>query len=494
MRRIALLILAAAACGGSRAPDPTGAAAIALSEVPADVGCLQLTIASASRTFQRMYTLTASGAQTIHASSLPTGQVSAAANAYALPQQGGCGIIGPQTAASWVSEPASATLLPGIEAAIKLVMRPNGRAGVTVDFDGDEVEVGTLVGPPGDAKPPVPDVGAGAISGGFEVRGPNGAGLRAVLADSAQHVLWMYDEGGGKTAPSVTRLGGTLGKPGYADGPLQGSAFDDPEGGTTSLRPIWNPPNSGGFVADTGNCAVREVDLDGTGGGMVTTIGPHGCGGGPIDGPPGVASLAGPRGIETVVFAGTQSILISDGHAIRALNVDAASGKMTKIATVAGDAATPGENDDAGSGLAARFNKPRGLAWDGAQTVYIADEGNHAIRALDLATGGVRTVIGQLGFAGHADGAANDALLDSPRGVAVDAMGSLIITQGNGVLRRLQGGVLVTLAGVPGKVGHADGSGSSATFSSLAQGFSVAGSFQCNFRVGDGARLRQITY
>jgi hypothetical protein len=503
-RKLAVLLALAAACGqeSSTSRDQGGALAVALTNVPAQVQCLQIAIGGPTRTASRMFQVSAAANQTItlHLAGLPTGAVTAVANAFT--DQSDCSIIGPETPAAWVSSPTSATLVPGVEGKIALVLYPNGRAGVSVSFEGDEVDVTTLIGASGQGAPPVPDIGKAALSGGFDARAGTGGGMRAVLADGAQHVLWLFDDGqgkGGSGQPSVTVLGGTLGNPGFADGPLQGAAFDDPEGGATSLRPIWNPPNSGGFVADTGNCAVREVDLDGTGGGMVTTRGPHGCGGGPVDGPAESASLAGPRGIETATLNGggtfsRQLILISDGNAIRAIEVDPATGKATKVTTVAGDGLEPGAVDDP-FGPAARFNGPRGLAWDGAKTLYVADEKNHAIRALDLIGGGVRTVAGQLGLAGHADGAASNALLDSPRGVAMDPMGALIITQGDGTIRRLQAGVLVTMAGTPGKPGQADGDGASALFSSLGQGFTVAMPPTGDpFIVADGARLRRIDY
>lgn len=51
-----------------------------------------------------------------------------------------------------------------------------------------------------------------------------------------------------------------------------------------------------------------------------------------------------------------------------------------------------------GEGKAARFRRPHGLARQG-RTLWVADTDNHALRAIDLATGAVRTVAGtgQLG-------------------------------------------------------------------------------------------------
>ena len=41
-----------------------------------------------------------------------------------------------------------------------------------------------------------------------------------------------------------------------------------------------------------------------------------------------------------------------------------------------------------------QFRYPQGLAFDGDDTLYVADTGNHAIRAVSLATGSVRTLAG----------------------------------------------------------------------------------------------------
>jgi DNA-binding beta-propeller fold protein YncE len=63
-------------------------------------------------------------------------------------------------------------------------------------------------------------------------------------------------------------------------------------------------------------------------------------------------------------------------------------GRRMVVTHVAGDG-VPGFSD----GLEARFNSPAGVAFQG-ETLYIADIENHAVRALSLVSGGVRTVAG----------------------------------------------------------------------------------------------------
>merc|ERR1712048_384763 len=63
-------------------------------------------------------------------------------------------------------------------------------------------------------------------------------------------------------------------------------------------------------------------------------------------------------------------------------------------------------------------------ATGGAGALYIADNQNHAVRRVDLATGLLTTAAGVLGSYGHAGdhGRATRAKLYSPTDVAVDAM------------------------------------------------------------------------
>jgi sugar lactone lactonase YvrE len=63
------------------------------------------------------------------------------------------------------------------------------------------------------------------------------------------------------------------------------------------------------------------------------------------------------------------------------------------ISTVAG-APSPGFAGDGGQALAARFRDPHSIALDDRGQLYIADIGNHRIRAIDLATGTIRTLAG----------------------------------------------------------------------------------------------------
>ena len=104
---------------------------------------------------------------------------------------------------------------------------------------------------------------------------------------------------------------------------------------------------------------------------------------------------------------------------------------------------------DNGPAIDARLASPSGVALDGAGNLYITDTGNHRIRKVD--SSGIITTIagtGERGFGGDG-GAAVQAQLSSPYGVAVDGAGNIYITDlGNHRVRKVHSsGVITTIAG-----------------------------------------------
>jgi sugar lactone lactonase YvrE len=134
-----------------------------------------------------------------------------------------------------------------------------------------------------------------------------------------------------------------------------------------------------------------------------------------------------------------------DGKNNLILKIDAAG-----VVTTYAGSATAGSVD--GPAAAARFSSPVGLAVGPDGTVYVGESGNHAIRQISP-DGMVSTLAGQPGRAGYADGPGPRALLDSPRSLALDESGNLLVAD-NGAIRRVdpQGNV-VTLLQVPSQVG-----------------------------------------
>lgn len=157
------------------------------------------------------------------------------------------------------------------------------------------------------------------------------------------------------------------------------------------------------------------------------------------------------------------------------------------VATLAG--ASPMGYAD-GTGSAARFNTPMGVAVDASGNVYIADSSNNRIRQITPA--GVVTTFAGSGVSGFADGTGTAAQFAGPRGLAFDGSGNLLVADtSNSRIRQITpAGVVTTLAG-SGIRGYQEGSAASAQFN-MPSGVAVDGSG--NVYVGDtvNSRIRKI--
>ena len=135
------------------------------------------------------------------------------------------------------------------------------------------------------------------------------------------------------------------------------------------------------------------------------------------------------------------------------------------MSTLAGSG-TAGHADDA-TGTNARFNRPADLTLSGT-TLYVADKNNHRIRAINLVSASktVSTIAGS-GTAGHADGAAGTAQFDNPAGLAVSGDTLYVADQNNHRIRAIDlasaNKTVRTIAG-SGTPGHANGAGVAAQF------------------------------
>jgi sugar lactone lactonase YvrE len=133
------------------------------------------------------------------------------------------------------------------------------------------------------------------------------------------------------------------------------------------------------------------------------------------------------------------------------------------VTTLAGSPGVIGSAD--GQGSAARFNAPRGIAVDAAGTVYVSDTENNTIRKITPA-GLVSTFAGVAGTSGSVDGAGSGARFDSPIGLAVDAGGNVFVADSSNVtIRKITpDGNVTTFAGLARSQGFADGVGTAARF------------------------------
>ena len=180
------------------------------------------------------------------------------------------------------------------------------------------------------------------------------------------------------------------------------------------------------YVADTGNSAVRSI----TPSGNVTTVAGDGTIGS-SDSPN--ARFDGLTGI--AIDGATLYIYLADtgNHRIRRLTPSGA------VITIAG----AGRGFADGTADQARFAEPAGIAIDAAGKIVVADSTNSLVRFVDpnLAAGGSAqavTTLAGTGERGLTDGSGNAARFSTPRGIAVSLSSAIIVADtGNQVLRKV---------------------------------------------------------
>ncbi len=179
---------------------------------------------------------------------------------------------------------------------------------------------------------------------------------------------------------------------------------------------------------------------------------------GAIDGTGSAARFNEPCGV-AVDRSGNLYVAEAGNHTIRKVTPGGV------VSTLAGLAGSSGSAD--GTGSAARFNRPWGVAVDGDGNVYMADTEDCSIRK--VTPGGVATLLaGSAGSSGSADGMGGEARFNYPWGVAVDSAGNVYVADTlNCTIRKVTpGGIVTTLAGLAGSSGSTDGTGSAARFDS----------------------------
>ncbi|MET0262244.1 MAG: MBG domain-containing protein, partial [Rariglobus sp.] len=249
------------------------------------------------------------------------------------------------------------------------------------------------------------------------------------------------------------------------------------------------------YVADTDNSTVRRI----TSSGVVTTWAGVAGVDGVNNGPGTMARFNRPYGIAAKAD-GTLFIADTASNLIRQITP---AGDVTTLAGSVGQTSLTN-----GTGTAASFNLPTGLAYDAANggVLYIADTGNkvirkiasgavvttlatgfgepialalspdgsqlyvadnirHTISRITVSNGVVALFAGSSGVPGDVDGAGTDARFNSPRGLAFDPAGNLYVSEaeGNRIRKITTGGVVSTLAG-SGTIGGTDGVGTAARF------------------------------
>lgn len=279
---------------------------------------------------------------------------------------------------------------------------------------------------------------------------------------------------------------------------------------------IWNGPAATTSYTDTGltpattffyamnavyvgagtsplSAVVSGTTLPETGWVVTTLAGAPGVTGW-VDGTGSGAGFNAPWGMVTNGI----DLFVADGlnHTLRRVGISTAA-----VTTLAGSARNPGSND--GTGSAARFNYPGGMATDGTYlyvtdqngstirkilistgevttfvtvpgigiatdgtNLYVADYYNSVIYQIVIATGAVTTLAGSYGNPGSSDGTGSAAQFFHPYGVATDGTNVYVADQGNHKIRQIviSTGEVTTVAGNVDNPGSQDGIGSAASF------------------------------
>jgi sugar lactone lactonase YvrE len=252
----------------------------------------------------------------------------------------------------------------------------------------------------------------------------------------------------------VTTFAGQLsGANGSANGLGTAASFSVPQG--IAIDAAGNL-----YVADTGNQIIRRI----TAGGLVSTLaGTAGVAGyvnstgagAQFRSPLGVAvDRAGPGGAAVNVYvADTQN------NVIRKIVVASQAVTTYAGALPVSNAPAPAGNLD-GQDNVPQFNAPSGITADASGlVVYVTDTGNHSIRRLisDGITVLVNTPAGN-GFSAYAEGTGSSAAFSSPSGIATDIGGNLLVSDTmNQVIRVVTGTSTALYAGTPTIAGSTDG-------------------------------------
>lgn len=274
-----------------------------------------------------------------------------------------------------------------------------------------------------------------AASFNFPARVATDASGTIYVADQNNHEIRRITPAG-----VVTTLAGS-GVPGFTDGTGSAASFSSPNG-------VAVDASGNVYVADYNNNEIRKI----TPAGVVTTLAGSTTAG-HADGTGSAASFNHPGGV-TVDSSGNVYVADTQNYEIRKIT-------PTGVVTTLAGSITSGHAD--GTGSAASFGYPLDLAVDASGNIYVADYSNNEIRKVTPA-GAVTTLAGSLSL-GSADGTGSAASFYNPTGVAVDTSGNVYVadTSNNEIRKITPAGVVTTLAGSTSP-GSADGIGAAASF------------------------------
>jgi hypothetical protein len=277
------------------------------------------------------------------------------------------------------------------------------------------------------------------------------------VTDLYNHTIRMLTLSG--TNWMVNTIAGLAGSPGSADGTNSNARFNGPYGITVYGGNL--------YVADTGNNTIRELTPSGANW-VVSTIAGLAGNSGSTDSSNSYCRFRYPIGI-AADSRGNLYVADEGNSTIRELTPTPAGTTNWVSSTLAGLVGSAGSAD--GTNSNARFNEPYGIAVGGGGNLYVADKYCSTIRQLQLVGVNwmVTTIAGLPYHVGSADGTGSAARFNNPTGIAADGGGNLYVAdEGNDTIRRLTPAgtnwVVFTAAGLAGSPGSADGIGSAAQF------------------------------
>ncbi|HET7763544.1 MAG TPA: hypothetical protein VFK92_00455 [Burkholderiales bacterium] len=298
---------------------------------------------------------------------------------------------------------------------------------------------------------------AGVVTTLAEISGTNPGPLFGIAVDSKNNVY--VADSGNCVIREVTPAGrmlvfaGAIGSCGSADGTGAAARFDWPY--ALAIDGMDNV-----YVADANNRTIRKI----TPAGVVSTLAGTPGNFGTLDGIGPLAQFSDPVGIGVDglgnLYVADWQFVIGTAYAIRKITP---TGSVSTLAVLPYGLITE-EWPVPAIGVA--FGYPMGVTVDGAGNVYVADASNSVIRK--ITPQGVVSVYAGTEYApGSADGTGSAAQFQGNFAkIAADNLGNLYVADnGNNTVRKITpSGVVSTFAGTAGTTGGADGTGAAAQF------------------------------